>query len=120
MIENQSPNSAAQQDVVQASNFKVQGKKMTKERNYRKKESPLPRPAVGFDLNQKGKIYNERETSLRNPHPIIDLNQKLKTYYRKELPLQNPTQKERFYNRKDAATNSTPVFDLNQISVFYQ
>ncbi|XP_031249663.1 uncharacterized protein LOC116107531 [Pistacia vera] len=122
LIENQSPNSAAQRNAVQASNSKIQGKKMAKERNYSRKESALPRPPLGFDLNQKGKIYHEKEATLRNLVPGFDLNQKLKTYYRKELPLQNPTQvldlnkKERFYNRKEAAMNSTPVFDLNQIS----
>ncbi|KAI9192056.1 hypothetical protein LWI28_017702 [Acer negundo] len=116
LIANQSSRTASEQNSVQR-------KKVTTKKNCSRKEAALAHPALGLDLNQKGKLYDGKEATLRNPVPVFDLNQKLKTFRVKEPALRHSppvldlNQKERIYGVKEAnPQNMTPVFDLNQIS----
>ncbi|KAK3189739.1 hypothetical protein Dsin_029300 [Dipteronia sinensis] len=122
LIANQSSRTASEQNSVQPQNLQIQRKKVTNKKNCSRKEAALAHPALGLDLNQKGKLYDGKEATLRNPIPVFDLNQKLKTFRVKEPALRHSppvldlNQKERIYGVKEATQNMTPVFDLNQIS----
>ncbi|KAL5772927.1 hypothetical protein ACOSQ2_012851 [Xanthoceras sorbifolium] len=124
LIANQSPKIASEQKSLQPQNSKIQRKKVANKKNYSsRKETAVAHPALGLDLNQKGKLYDGKEATLRNPIPVFDLNQKLKNFRGKEPALRHPApvldlnHKERIYGKEATPQYMTPVFDLNQISM---
>ncbi|KAJ4709575.1 Ribosomal RNA small subunit methyltransferase G [Melia azedarach] len=123
LMANQPLAQTVNQNSVKPQHSQIQSKKIPKERNRSRKVAALSHPALGFDLNRRGKTYNNKQATLQNAIPVFDLNQKLKTYrgkestFQKSMPVLDLNQKEKVYNRKEAAVhNMTPVFDLNQIS----
>ncbi|XP_065849851.1 uncharacterized protein [Euphorbia lathyris] len=95
---NQSQKPASEPKSVQRPKLVNGSRTVRKEQNHNGKNA-----AAHIDLNRKKKVYSEKEAApqMRNPATIPDLNQN-----------------ERIYSGKEASVrNSTPIFDLNQISM---
>ncbi|XP_004507749.1 uncharacterized protein [Cicer arietinum] len=103
--------------------LKPQKPKISKGRNYSRKESTL-RPNTASKLNPKERIFTGVEDTLQKTSHVFDLNQNSRSLSKKDAsfhsssaPALDLNHKDRIHSGKEATKKSvTPFFDLNQIS----
>ncbi|GAU18306.1 hypothetical protein TSUD_201940, partial [Trifolium subterraneum] len=119
------PRPQPRQEVLKSQKLKVKEPKISKGRNYNRKESTL-RPHTGSKLkNPKERIFNGVEDTMQKAsHAMIDLNQNVRSLSKKDASLHSSAapvldldHKDRVQSGKEATKKSVPpFFDLNQIS----
>ncbi|CAI8611360.1 unnamed protein product [Vicia faba] len=119
------PKPQPKQEAIKPQKLKIKEPKITKGRNYNRKESIL-RPQTGSKSNSKERVFNRvvEDTRQKTGH-VFDLNQnggrslskKDGSFHSSSVPVLDLNHKERVLSGKEATKKSvTPFFDLNQIS----
>lgn len=119
------PKPQPKQEVLKPQKLKIKEPKISKGRNYNRKESTL-RPHAASKLNPKERVFNGGavEDTLQKTSHVFDLNQNGRSLSKKDTsfhssaaPVLDSNHKDRVQSGKEAAKKSvTPFFDLNQIS----
>ncbi|CAK8564287.1 unnamed protein product [Lathyrus sativus] len=119
------PKPQPKQEVMKPQAHKIKEPKITKGRNYNRKESTLrPHTASKSKSKSKGRTFNGVEDPRHNTGPVFDLNHngrslstKDGSFHSSSSPVLDLNHKDRVQSGKEATKKSvTPFFDLNQIS----
>jgi len=119
------PRPQPKQEVLRQQKLKIKEPKISKARNYNRKE-PTLRPHTASKLkNPKDRIFNGVEDTMqKTSHVMIDLNQNGRSLSQKDTSFHSPTapvidldHQDRVHSGTEATKKSgPPFFDLNQIS----
>jgi hypothetical protein len=119
------PRPQPKHEVLKSQKLKIKEPKISKGRNYNRKESTLRPPTASKLKNPKDRIFNGAEDTMQKTnHAMIDLNQngrslsiKDASFHGSAAPVLDLDHKDRVHSGQEATKKSVPpFFDLNQIS----